>query len=89
MKLFPVITRIISKADKIKLLKAYCFNCHKDAKFSLRFGKINQTVLIGAGEAYKLACREFHKYFSLEKKEILNKNKIIKKRENNEKKKDL
>ena len=30
MEPFPVISRIISKADKIKLLKAYCFNCHKD-----------------------------------------------------------
>ena len=49
----------------------------------------NETVLIRAGEAYKPACREFHKYFSLEKKENLNKNEIIKKSENNEKEKDL
>ena len=70
MEPFPVITRILSKADKIKLLKAYCFNCHKDAKFSLRIVQSNETVLIGAGEAYKQACREFHNYFSLERKEI-------------------
>ena len=64
METFPVIQRIISKSDKIKLLKAYCFNCHKDAKFSLRIVQSNETVLIGAGEAYKPACRECHVFFS-------------------------
>ena len=64
MEPFPVISRIISKADKIKLLKAYCFHCHKDAKYSLRIVQSNETVLIGAGEAYKPACRECHVYFS-------------------------
>ena len=64
MEPFPVIQRIIAKADKIKLLKAYCFNCHKDAKFSLRIVQSNETVLIGAGEAYKPACRECLVYFS-------------------------
>ena len=64
MEPFPVISRIISKADKIKLLKAYCFNCHNDAKFSLRIVQSNETVLIGAGEAYKPACRDCHIFFS-------------------------
>ena len=64
MEPFPVIQRIIAKADKIKLLKAYCFNCHKDAKSSLRIVQSNETVLIGAGEAYKPACRECHVFFS-------------------------
>jgi thymidine kinase len=64
MEPFPVIQRIIAKSDKIKLLKAYCFNCHKDAKFSLRIVQSNETVLIGAGEAYKPACRECHVFFS-------------------------
>ncbi len=68
MEPFPVIQRIIAKADKIKLLKAYCFNCHKDAKFSLRIVQSNETVLIGAGEAYKPACRECHVYFSKQRK---------------------
>ena len=78
MEPFPVIAKIIPKADKIKLLKAYCFNCHKDAKFSLRIVQSNETVLIGAGEAYKPACRECHKYFSEEReKGNLNINKII------------
>ena len=64
MEPFPVIQRIIAKADKIKLLKAYCFNCHKDAKFSLRIVQSNETVLIGAGESYKPACKECHVFFS-------------------------
>jgi thymidine kinase len=76
MEPFPVIQRIISKADKIKLLKAYCFNCHKDAKFSLRIVQSNETVLIGAGEAYKPACRECHVFFSKQRENgnlVLNK----------------
>ena len=82
MEPFPVISRIISKADKIKLLKAYCFNCHKDAKFSVRIVQSNETVLIGAGEAYKPACRKCHKYFSMEReKGNLNINDIIKNKE--------
>ena len=76
---FPVISRIISKADKIKLLKAYCFHCHNDAKFSLRIVQSNETVLIGAGEAYKPACRECHKFFSKQREMgNLNINKIEK-----------
>ena len=67
MEPFPVIARLISKSDKIKLLKAYCFHCHKDAKFSLRIVQSNETVLIGAGEAYKPACRECHVFFSKER----------------------
>jgi len=82
MEPFPVISKIISKADKIKLMKAYCFNCHKDAKFSLRIVQSNETVLIGAGEAYKPACRECHTYFSSEReKGNLNIDKIIKESE--------
>lgn len=32
---FPVISKLISKADKIKLMKVYVFNCFNDAKFPL------------------------------------------------------
>lgn len=81
---FPVISRLISKADKIKLLKAYCFNCHKDAKFSLRIVQSNETVLIGAGEAYKPACRECHVFFSKEReKGNLNIDNILRDKEKN------
>ena len=77
MNPFPVVSNLISKADKIKLMKAYCFNCHKDAKFSLRIVQSNEKVLIGAGEAYKPACRECHIYFSEQReKGNLNINKV-------------
>jgi len=82
MEPFPVVAKIISKADKIKLLKAYCFNCHKDAHYTLRIVQSNETVLIGAGEAYKPACRECHIYFSKEReKGNLNIDKILKDKE--------
>ena len=42
MEPFPVISKIISKANKIKLLKAYCFNRHKDDTFSLRIVQSNE-----------------------------------------------
>ena len=83
MRPFPVVDKLISKADKIKLLKAYCFNCHKDANFTLRTVQSNETVLIGAGEAYKPACRECHVFFTKEReKGNLNIDKILKDKEN-------
>ena len=82
MEPFPVVAKLISKADKIKLLKAYCFNCHRDAKFTLRTIQSNETVLIGAGESYKPACRECHVFFSKEReKGNLNIDKILKDKE--------
>ena len=85
MEPFPVISKIISKVDKIKLLKAYCFNCHKDARFSLRIVQSNEIFLIGAGEAYQPACRECHQFFSAEReKGNLNIPKILKNEENKE-----
>ncbi len=79
MEPFPVIAKLIPKADKIKLLKAYCFKCHRDAKFTLRIVQSNETVLIGAGEAYKPACRECHVFFSKEReKGNLNIDEILK-----------
>ena len=61
---FPVIANLIPKVDKIKLLQAYCFNCHKIAQYSLRTVESNEKILIGSGEAYKPACRKCYKYFS-------------------------
>ena len=87
MEPFPVIAKIIPKSDKIKLLKAYCFNCHRDAKYTLRIVQSNETVLIGAGEAYKPACRECHVHFSLQReKGNLNINEILKDKKNKENK---
>ena len=65
-------------------MKAYCFNCHKDANFSLRIVQSNETVLIGAGESYKPACRDCHVFFSKEReKGNLNIDELLKKNENN------
>ena len=84
MEPFPVIAKLIPKADKIKLLKAYCFNCHKDANYSLRIVQSNDTVLIGADEAYKPACRECHVFFSKEReKGNLNIGEIMKNKKEN------
>ena len=68
MEPFPNVSKLISMADKIKLLKAYCFHCHIDAYFSLRIAHNNDTALIGAGDAYKPACRNCHIYFSEKKR---------------------
>ena len=87
MEPFPVIAKIIPKADKIKLLK---FNCHKDAKFTLRIVQSNETVLIGAGEAYKPACRECHVHFSIQReKGNLNINEILKDKKEKENDKEI
>ena len=89
MEPFPAVSNLISKADKIKLMKAYCFNCHKDAKFSLRIVESNETVLIGSGEAYKPTCRDCHKFFSEQRKKgKLNAN-IYKNLENKENKRGI
>ena len=64
MEPFPVIQRVISKSDKIKLLKAYCFNCHKDAKFNLKIEPCNKNILIGSVDLYKPVCRACHILFS-------------------------
>ena len=72
MEPFPNVSKLISKADKIKLLKAYCFHCHIDAYFSLRITHNNDTALIENGDAYKPACRNCHIYFSEKEKGILN-----------------
>ena len=86
MKPFPVISRLISKCDKIKLLKAYCFHCHKDSKFTFLFALCNENVLNESREIYKPACRECHAFFSKEReKGNFNINKI-KSKENEENK---
>lgn len=68
MEPFPVISRIISKSDKITLMKAYCFNCHKEAGFSLRIVDSQEKFLVGAGESYKPVCKSCHLYFTEKQK---------------------
>ena len=71
MKPFPNVAELISKADKIKLMKAYCFYCHKVAGFSLRIVDSKETILIGASEAYRPVCKGcYYKYNNLKKNEV-------------------
>ena len=70
MEPFETVSKLISKADKIKLMKAYCFYCHKVAGFSLRIVDSKETILIGASEAYRPVCKGcYYKYNNLKKKE--------------------
>lgn len=59
---------IFPKVVKFKLLKAYCFNSHRDTKFPLHIIENNKTIIIGDGEADNPACKECHKHF-LEERE--------------------
>jgi thymidine kinase len=58
MEPFPNISRLISKADKIKLMKAYCHFCQNSAGFSLRTVQSDETILIGSSEAYLPTCKK-------------------------------
>ena len=71
MEPFETVSKLISKADKIKLMKAYCFYCHKVAGFSLRIVDSKETILIGASEAYRPVCKGcYYKYNNLKIKEV-------------------
>lgn len=60
MEPFDNVSKLISKADKIKLLKAYCYFCHKRAGFTLRTVQCDQEILIGAADMYRPACKACH-----------------------------
>lgn len=60
MEPFDNITRLISKTDKVKLLKAYCYYCHKSAGFTLRTVRSDSVILIGTAEAYRPVCKKCH-----------------------------
>ena len=66
MEPFETVSKLISKADKIKLMKAYCFYCQKTAGFSLRTVCSDQEILIGAGEAFRPVCKKcYYKYSNI------------------------
>ena len=70
MESFPLISKLLPKADKIKLLKVYLFICQKNALFSLKIAQSNGTILVWARETYKPACRECHIFSQREKMTI-------------------
>lgn len=61
MEPFPVISRLISKTDDIKFLKAWCSFCGKDAGFSLRTVRSEETILIGSTSCYKAVCYDCYR----------------------------
>ena len=65
MEPFQNVSILISKADKIKLLKAYCYFCHKRAGFSLRTVRNDKEILIGASDMYRPVCKACHFKHSL------------------------
>ena len=81
MEPFENVSKLISKADKIKLLKAYCFFCHKRAGFSLRTVRNDKEILIGASDMYRPVCKACYYKNNLienEKEEAVNKETEIK-----------
>ena len=60
MEPFENVSKLIAKADKIKLLKAYCYFCHKRAGFSLRTIRNDNEILIGAADMYRPVCKACH-----------------------------
>lgn len=58
MEPFGNVAKLISKADKVKLLKAYCYFCHKGAGFTLRTIRSDEEILIGAAESYRPTCKK-------------------------------
>lgn len=60
MEPFDNIAKLISKADKVKLLKAYCYYCQKSAGFTLRTIRDDSIFLVGAAEAYRPVCKKCH-----------------------------
>ncbi len=65
MKPFNNVSELISKADKIKLMKAFCFYCHTLAGFTMRTIKSNELFLIGAGESYRPVCKSCYKKYNI------------------------
>ena len=81
MEPFENVSKLISKADKIKLLKAYCYFCHKRAGFSLRTVRNDKEILIGASDMYRPVCKACYYKNNLienEKEEAVNKETEIK-----------
>ena len=60
MEPFDNVSKLISKADRVKLLKAYCAFCQKQAGFTLRTVRDDKEILIGAGDIYKPVCKACH-----------------------------
>ena len=57
MKPYDNISKLIPFVDKIKLMKAYCFFCHKQAGFNLKIKKCKTNFIDERKENYKPVCK--------------------------------
>ena len=84
MEPFDNVSKLISKADKIKLLKAYCYFCHKRAGFSLRTVRNDKEILIGASDMYRPVCKAcYYKNNLIENEKAKEEEKVNKEEEMN------
>lgn len=60
MEPLPNISRLISKAYKIKLLHAFCFFCHEEALFSLKVKERRNKDNKNDSYSYRPVCRLCH-----------------------------
>ena len=57
MKPYDNISKLIPFADKIKLMKAYCFFCHKQAGFNLKIKKCKTNFIDERKDNYQPVCK--------------------------------
>ena len=57
MKPYDNISNLIPFVDKIKLMKSYCFFCHKQAGFNLKIKKSKNIFIEERKENYKPVCK--------------------------------
>ena len=57
MKPYDNVSKLIPFVDKIKLMKTYCFFCHKQAGFNLKVNKSKRKFSERNNEDYKPVCK--------------------------------
>ena len=57
MKPYDNISKLIPFVDKIKLMKAYCFFCHKQAGFNLKIKKCKTNFIDERKDNYQPVCK--------------------------------
>ena len=57
MKPYDNISKLIPFADKIKLMKAYCYFCHKQAGFNLKIKKCKTNFIDERKDNYQPVCK--------------------------------
>lgn len=55
---FPVISKLVPKAEEIIHLRAVCSMCGEDAQFTKRLSSSTEIEVIGGAESYQPRCRQ-------------------------------